>query len=221
MLLQRIVELITPSACLSCSRSGGVVCVSCLPKLATASAGTCVRCNRLSPLGKTCEPCRNHIVLRGVSVASYYGGPAKELILRLKFHRDRSAARAGADLILMRIDSSKMRFDVVTSVPVSPQRYRERGYNQSELIAKYVANELELPYRSLLGRNNGDHQMGNDRKTRFEQVKLAFYVQKSLDNVQILLIDDVVTTGATLDACARELKAAGAKNVWAAVIAKH
>ena len=139
----------------------------------------------------------------------------------MKFHRDRSATRAGGDLILMRIDRKKMPFDLVTSVPVSPKRYRERGYNQSELIAKYIAKELGLPYRSLLGRNNGDHQMGNDKKTRFEQVKGAFYAQKSIDKVRILIIDDVVTTGATLDACARELKAGGAKNVWAAVIAKH
>ena len=221
MLLQNIVELITPHACLACSASGAVICDSCLPKLATASAGTCVRCNRLSSLGKTCTRCQHHLVIRGVSVSAYYDGAVKELILRLKFHRDRSAAWASAALILSRIDPKKMPFDVVTSVPVSPQRYRERGYNQSELIARAVAKELTLPYQTLLGRNNGDHQMGKDRNTRIQQVQAAFYSQRGLKGERILIIDDVVTTGATLDACARALKIAGAKNVWGAVIAKH
>lgn len=221
MLLQRIVELITPQHCLSCSRSGEIICDSCLPRLATASAGTCVRCNRISAGGKTCVSCRNHIVIRGVSVASYYDGTVKELILRLKFHRDRSAARAAAELILTRINSKTMLFDVITAVPVSPNRFRERGYNQAELIAKEVSRNLNVPYRTLLGRNNGEHQLGKDRKTRMEQVKMVFYPQKSIGNDRILIIDDVVTTGATLDACSRVLKAAGAKNVWGAVIAKH
>lgn len=221
MLLQRIVELITPQTCLVCSRSSGVVCDDCFPKLATASAGTCVRCNRLSPLGKTCAQCLNHLVVRGVSVASYYDGPVKELILRLKFSRNRSAAEVGAKLILMRVDRHKMIFDVVTSVPVSASRYRERGYNQSELVARVVARKLGLPYQSLLGRHNGEHQLGKDRKTRIEQVKDVFYVQKSVLRARVLIIDDVVTTGATLDSCARILKASGAKNIWGAVIAKH
>ena len=221
MLLQRIVELITPQSCLVCSRSGGVICDNCLPKLATASAGTCVRCNRLSPLGKTCARCLSHVAIRGVSIASYYDGPVKELILRLKFSRNRSAADVGAELILLRVERQNMIFDVVTSVPVSASRYRERGYNQSELIAQSVARKLGLPYQSLLGRHNGEHQLGKDRKTRIEQVKDVFYSHKSVNNVRVLIIDDVVTTGATLDSCARILKTSGAKKVWGAVIAKH
>ncbi|MEO7617328.1 MAG: ComF family protein [Candidatus Saccharibacteria bacterium] len=190
-------------------------------KLADASAGVCIRCNRLSPMGKTCERCRIHFSIHGVSVAGYYGDAVKELILRLKFHRDRSAARASAEMVLLRLDATKITFDVVTSVPISPQRYRERGYNQSELIAKELAKALKLPYSAFLGRANGDHQLGKDRKTRLEQAKLGFYVQKSVPHARILIIDDVVTTGATLDACARELRVAGAKQVWGAVVAKH
>ncbi len=159
--------------------------------------------------------------VRGVSVASYYDGPIKELILRLKFSRNRSAAEVGAELILMRIDLNHMIFDVVTAVPVSASRYRERGYNQSELIARVIARKLGLQYQSLLGRQNGEHQLGKDRNTRIEQVKDVFYSQKQCTNSRVLIIDDVVTTGATLDSCARILKTNGAKNVWGAVIAKH
>jgi competence protein ComFC len=221
MLLQKVVELITPRSCLVCSHGNEILCYSCLLKLADASAGTCVRCNRLSPMGKTCERCRIHFSIRGVSVAGYYGNAVKELILRLKFHRDRSAARMGAEMILLRLATTNSSFDVVTSVPTSPQRYRERGYNQSELIGKELAKALKLPYMAFLSRENGDHQLGKDRKTRLEQVKLGFYAHKSVPHARILIIDDVVTTGATLDACARELKKAGAKYVWGAVVAKH
>jgi competence protein ComFC len=163
----------------------------------------------------------NHLVIRGVSVSSYYDGPIKELILRLKFSRNRSAADVAAELILLRIERPDMIFDIVTSVPISAARYRERGYNQSELIARRVAYKLGLPYQPLLGRRNGEHQLGKDRKTRIEQVKNVFYSQKSCAGLRVLLIDDVVTTGATLDACARSLKGGGAKNVWGAVVAKH
>jgi ComF family protein len=140
--------------------------------------------------------------------------------LKLKFHRLRAATEIAAEL-LMRTNKDWPRIALVTSVPVAAARHRERGYNQSELLAKEVARRAGLPYRALLGRLTTTHQIGLDRRSRLEQVSGAFYALSVLDGQQVLLVDDVVTTGATLSACADVLSEAGAGSVWAAAVARH
>jgi ComF family protein len=153
-------------------------------------------------------------------VGAYYDGPIKELILQFKFHRLRAATETAAGLILRRA-AEWPEIDMVTSVPVAPSRYRERGYNQSELIAKAVARQAGLPYQSALVRLTATHQIGLDRQSRFRQVAGAFRAIRALDGRRVLIVDDVVTTGATLSECAAELRAAGARDVWAAAVARH
>jgi ComF family protein len=158
--------------------------------------------------------------LAGVSVGAHYGGPVKELILQLKFHRLRAAVVMGADLV----EATRRQWPeitVVTSVPVAAARYRERGYNQSELLARMVAKRCGLPYSPLLGRLTSTHQIGLDRRSRLEQVSGAFYASKRLQGQHVLVVDDVVTTGATLSECAAVLTAAGAGSVWGAAVARH
>jgi len=158
--------------------------------------------------------------LDGLAVGAYYDGPVKELILRLKFHRLRSGEEAAAGLAVAAVPAS-WSVDVVTAVPVSAGRYRERGYNQSELVARRVAKRLGLPYSSLLGRHTSTHQLGVDRRTRFEQVERAFFPLHGAQGRRVLLVDDVVTTGATMAACAEVLRAAGAVAVYGAAVARH
>ncbi len=149
-----------------------------------------------------------------------YDGTVKELILQLKFHRLRAATEAAAE-IMLRTEPYWPRVHMVTSVPVSASRQRERGYNQSELLAKAVARRVGLPYSAALGRLTTTHQIGLDRRSRFEQVESAFYAKRALMGQQVLLVDDVVTTGATLSACAGMLRDAGAAGIWAVAVARH
>jgi ComF family protein len=114
-----------------------------------------------------------------------------------------------------------MDIGLVTAVPVSAARYRERGYNQAELVAKVVAGRLGLPYSAVMGRHASVHQLGLDRRTRLEQVKGSFYALKKLDGRRMLVVDDVVTTGATMSECAAVLCEAGAGEVWGAAVARH
>jgi len=164
--------------------------------------------------------CARGNALSGVSVGASYDGPVKELILRLKFHRLRAATDTAAEL-LMRAAGGWPDVQLVTSVPVAPSRHRERGYNQSELLARAVASRTGLPYYPLIGRLTTTHQIGLDRSTRLEQVAGAFYAAQGLDGQRVLLVDDVVTTGATMSACAEVLRGAGASLVWAAAVARH
>lgn len=206
MLIRRFVELITPEDCLGCQRNGVVLCSTCVAYYGLHKENLWTR--------------EDVPELAGLAVGAYYDGPVKELVLRLKFHRLRAAVEASAELVAGAVPED-WPVELVTAVPVSAGRYRERGYNQSELVARRVAARLRLPYSSLLGRHTSTHQLGVDRRTRFEQVEGAFYALKRIQGRRVLLVDDVVTTGATMAACAVVLKAAGAAGVYGAAVARH
>ena len=220
MLVRRAIELFAPAECLSCGLEGVLICASCLDNLASKRRGVCYRCNRLSEGGRTCRSCDSSSSLTGVTVGAYYDGAIKDLILGLKFHRSISAAETGAELIL-RQGLPTEQVDLVTAVPISPARYRERGYNQAELIAKTVARTLGKPYRSTMIRSSSDHQLGKSRRDRLYSVQGSFVATKNLKGLKVLIVDDVLTTGATLNESALVLRSAGAGRVWGAVVARH
>jgi len=114
--------------------------------------------------------------------------------------------------------------DVVVPVPLHRDRQRERGYNQAALLAKPLAKKLRLPHKALLltrTRARPDKQVLS-LEERWESVRGAFATRpgSQVDNLRVLLVDDVLTTGATLDACARVLRDAGAKSVVALTVAR-
>jgi competence protein ComFC len=213
-------EVLAPVSCLGCGIQGVVLCSTCLNEAQMEISAVCFRCGRPSVMGETCGLCREATALSGVSVGAFYGGAVKELIWQLKFHRLRLADQAAAELVVRRLPPA-LGAGLVTSVPVSASRYRERGYNQSELVGRMVARQLGLPYRPLLGRLTSTHQIGLDRRTRIEQVAGAFYATARLSGESVLVVDDVITTGATLSECAGVLSGAGAGPVWAAAVARH
>lgn len=220
MVLARLMEIFAPLSCLGCNKEGDVFCTTCRESKAQKIQPLCYSCGAPSFEGATCPNCKENGSLAGVSVGAHYAGSVRELILQLKFHRLRSAHGAVAALVMRSVPVS-MEFDVVTSVPISALRHRERGYNQSELVARLVARELALPYRSLLERASSTHQLGLGRHERLRQVSGAFFASRQLDGQKVLIVDDVVTTGATLAACAGALSQAGASYVWGAVAARH
>lgn len=207
MFLERLMEVLAPGECLGCGADRVALCDVCLDEAILPSV---MRPAELPP----------ESTLAGVSVAARYDGAVKELIWRLKFLRLRAAAGAAAKLVLA-CRSHWPPADVVTAVPVAPARRRERGYNQSELVAREVARSLGVPYMALLDRKSTVHQIGLGRSDRLEQVAGAFVPAWKLENHRVLLVDDVVTTGATLSECAAVLRAAGAAEVWGAAVARH
>lgn len=218
--LDRLASLIAPHSCLLCKQEGSLLCLDCQVKAVIIKRSTCYRCNAISEGGKTCTRCLPSSALSGVLVASHYDGAVKELIGQLKFQHVVQASHVLAELISPLLTS---KFEVVISVPAAPSRYRARGYNQAELIAKSIARNSSLPYLQPLVRLGNARQLGQSRLTRIEQMNQAFALKRNAQvlNARILLVDDVLTTGATMNACAAQLKQAGAKSVWGAVVAKH
>jgi ComF family protein len=110
---------------------------------------------------------------------------------------------------------------IITSVPSNSTRLSSYGYNQSEIIAQQLAAFINQPYQTCLKRRNGESQTKLSRQDRFAAVEKQYFSLRVFDNnPTVVIIDDVITTGATLSICARQLKESGAKSVWAITLAK-
>lgn len=217
-MLDTLVSLFAPHSCLGCTTEGGLLCVHCIGRL-PRSAERCYRCKALSAHGRTCPPCRRVTKLYSVQVATSYQDIAKELIARLKF----SGARAAAVPIAATMSHLTLPDDcVIIPIPTATSRVRRRGYDQAALIAKAIAWRQSKEYDPCLRRVGQHRQVGASRLHRLEQMKDSFVVvdTASVRGRTIVLVDDVVTTGSTLESAAAALKAAGAKRVKAVVFAR-
>lgn len=150
--------------------------------------------------------------------ALFYGGNFKRAMINFKFHERKNLSPYFADVVSKMItDNLNLdEFDCITSVPISNQRKKERGYNQSELIALDVCKKVNLPYKNLLIKiknNLPQHTLSrNDRKTNVLGVYKALN-NNDIQGNRILLFDDILTTGNTLKECSKTLYSAGATNV--------
>ena len=156
-----------------------------------------------------------------VWVATEYEGAAKDLVHKFKFERAKSAAKIIAQYLDERLPYIKPDV-VVTHLPTATARARVRGYDQGELIAREFAALRGLLFLPLLARSGQSRQVGASRKQRLMQLEQSFMPVKVafIKRAHILLIDDVLTTGATLETAAKVLKLAGAKSINAAVFAQ-
>lgn len=182
----------------------------------------CYLCQTATTNYATCDKCRRKSLIKRVLVRTTYEGVAKDLLHYYKFGRARNAYKIIAQAIQESLPLIA-RDTMVVSVPTASSRRRLRGYDHAALVAKRVAQVLGLDYTLPLVRLNQSRQVGASRTKRFQQLETAFLLSKPnlLAGRQVLVIDDVVTTGATLEAVARQLKHAGAKRIDAAVFAQR
>lgn len=209
------------------------VCPSCLGRIRPLElVAYCERCQRplslaaQSPDGEAlCGPCRQEEnVFDRLRAFGAYDGELRQLIVLLKYNRVEALARllAGWLALVVRETPALAEVDALVPVPLYPRRQRERGYNQAELLARELGRWLERPVESgwLTRVKDTPSQTGLTPAQRVENVRGAFAASAKLDRTRILLVDDVCTTGATLNACARALKRAGAASVQAATVAR-
>ena len=222
-------DILFPESCVSCAREGQSVCSSC-ENLLTPIPPTCIVCKKFSPgknrdlAGKTCPPCREKTAISHFfSPFSYQSKPVNAIIHSLKYKRVRSLASVVAEMLgnyLLRFHIFVPAGAVLVPVPLHPRRKRRRGFNQSELIARDLGAILGIPLESLLFRSRPTHpQTSLDYAARRANVENAFSAHTSTKYKLAILVDDVKTTGATLDEAARALKKAGIKRVWAITFA--
>jgi ComF family protein len=219
--LDKIVAFIAPHSCLSCSYEGLLLCSDCMGELGSRSPDRCFRCNRQSPSSKTCPACRRVSTLNHVWIRSEYKGITKELVQKLKFKR----AIAAADVIaeaMSKVLPTDIAECVLVPIPTATTRRRQRGYDQSVMIARRISMLTNLPMQQDLARFGQSRQVGSKKADRITQLASAYRVihGEKLSGKQVILVDDVMTTGATLESAANELRKAGVKRVDAVVFAR-
>ena len=225
-------DLLLPPACAVCGtlldQSTPVVCPPCLSGFERLTGMLCRQCGQPYPGSDPCPDCReNKSRLEKVRSVYAFGGTLQEAVLRLKlFHKTRLAAFfadriAEADLSDLDLRDS----DLLVPVPLHKGRQADRGFNQSQLIARRlsrVSNIPLAPYHLKRIRPTPSQFKMKSRKERRENLMGAFSVKgrHPFGGKRICLVDDVVTTGSTLDACADALLESGARRVVAVTVAR-
>ena len=199
-------------------------CPFCGKLLKENEADLCGECRKVLPW--TGRDCRSHGSFFSVCVSPLqYDGRAREALLRFKFSGKRSYARCFGKLMADCLrDDPPGQFDVISYVPLSFLRFRKRGYSQTRLLAKELSRELHIPCVRLLRkkRNTPAQSHLQGEAARKANVSGAFQMRKraEVEGKTILLVDDVLTTGATLAECSRVLLTAGAEKVLCATLCK-
>lgn len=219
LLLRKIISVIAPDNCIVCDDEGAILCEACSFAEIPQAASTCYHCTENTNNFETCKKCRRTSPLTHVWVVTKYQGIAKDLISELKFDSRRGAAKPIANLCHSVIPI--LEGYVATHLPTSPQHIRLRGFDQSRLIARYISRG-HYRYVPLLRRIKKIHQIGASKAIRQKHLEGAFIAinKYMIKDSKILLVDDVATTGASLEEAARTLKRAGAKEVSAVVFAR-
>lgn len=217
--LDQLLSYIAPHECITCGVEGDLLCVTCLPLIPDIQP-QCYRCHRTDSANKTCKNCKRNSPLESVYIRSIYEGVAEELVKTLKFNRAIAAADTIATSLAAQFATELSQDSCIVPVPTASSRVRKRGYDQSLVIAKILAKKTKLPYESLLVRSGQSRQVDSSRSQRFSQLQHAFIAKQMHKPREVILVDDVLTTGATLESAARALKAAGVKKIQAVVFAR-
>lgn len=211
-ILEAILDLLFPPRCTFCHR------------LTQGGASICPRCmERLPYTGNAAQQSFPH--LDGCCSPLYYEGSVRDSLLRYKFGGLKLYAVVYGHFLAKCVDENAFSCDSITWVPLSSRRLRRRGYDQARLLAEDLARELGLPCSCLLRKkknNPAQSRTGNAEKRR-RNVKGAYESLEGADIAgrRILLVDDIVTTGATLSECASVLKSAGAEAVYGCTVARR
>ncbi len=219
-LAEQAVDLVLPPRCAACGDPGGWLCERCRGRLRPLDGPRCFRCGRPSPAPVLrCLECEGRdLGFQTAAAAFIYDSPARSLVTACKFRRfrplsEQMAGLAGPRLAqLLRAHGAARAAELVTWVPTTRERRGDRGFDQAELLARGLARRVGLPAAPLLGRTRSSaRQSGFDRRGRSANVAAAFAFTGTVTPAQkrVLLVDDVYTTGETLNQCALALGGAG------------
>lgn len=210
-MLEKLLDLIFPKACLKCNKQGeGYICSSCFFELKTKIK-----------LEKACGGLYEYLVY-----FDKYVDDTRKNILFMKFKEKAYFAEFYAELLTKNknINSFLKTFDYIISVPMNVSKKQTRGYNQTELMARYISKKLNIKYEKdfLLKIRETKTQSLLSKKEREENIKRVFRVNNlaNLLDKKIILVDDIYTTGATIKEISKILKQAGVKEICIIVIAK-
>lgn len=220
---QAFLDLLYPPRCAGCGRLGALFCEACQAQVIPVTPPVCMRCGRPDVAGGLCSACRSTpSALDGVLSSAVFAPPLRTVIHQFKYRNERALAAPLATRLITAWRDAGLSADLIVPVPLHASRASERGYNQSALLAHglgsavgvVVAEDLLVRERATLP------QTHLNRRERSQNVSGAFACRRNLPGMRIVLVDDVCTTGATLEACAKALRTAGAAHVQGLTVAR-
>ena len=219
-------DLLFPQYCIGCGREGSLICISCYQSLPRLTPPLCPKCGRPQTGGILCPGCTSQpTAIDGIRSPFRFEGVVRQAIHKLKYQNLRALVIPLAKLMQEYLTANPVPGGVLVPVPLHKKRLRERGYNQSGLLAQELGKLTNLPVVDdcLIRQRHTPPQVRTSTvEERWHNIATAFTCRdRRLQGKQVLLIDDVSTSGATLDACAAALKASGATSVWGLVMARE
>lgn len=234
-----ILDLLFPPRCVACHRLGTWLCAACLNEIETIRPPVCPRCGW--PVGEllspgpavphsempVCDRCQRDLFqLDGLRACGFHSGPLRQAIHQLKYEDVRSLAAPLGKLMADRwpeLLPPGYDMEAIVPVPLHASRQRERGYNQAALLARELGAYLRRPVveNVLIRARATAPQVELNAQERQENVRGAFRcLNDRLRGKRVLLVDDVCTTGSTLEAACSALKSSGVSSVWAYTLAR-
>jgi ComF family protein len=220
----QFLDILLPPRCVGCRRVGVWLCDECLAQFSFVEPPFCARCGNAMVADGLCARCRtSHLQIERIRSALYFEGTVREAIHWLKYNGCTELAGPLGHLMAVYWMQHPMPADVLVPVPLHADRLHERGYNQAALLAREMASQVGLVVdeQTLVRQRSTDPQVELDARQRKENVRGAFRCSgNGLVGKRVLLVDDVCTTGATLEACAVALYDGRARSVQALTLAR-
>lgn len=214
-----LAKLIIPDYCCSCGDIGAILCLNCKYDIINEFDTSCVNCQR--PISNTgiCHSCR--LPYQRSWVVGRHEGALDKLVSVSKFASARRGCQTQAELIDLVLPVLPKDL-IIVPIPTISKHTRVRGYGHAERIAKQLAKRRKVKYAALISRKHNYVQHFANRALRQKQAADSYQVVQELDNQPVyLIIDDVFTTGFTVQYAAEALISAGAENVWVAVTSRQ
>lgn len=218
-----LLAALLPQDCLLCASCSGnaLLCPACAAELPRLPQPACPRCALPNPQGETCGRCQRHPPHFDRLIACYpYRFPVDRLIQRLKYGHQLALAGWFGDQLAA--SCAALTFDRIVPMPLHPERMAVRGFNQATEISRALASvrALEIDNPCCERVRTTKPQEGLTLRARRRNLRNAFACNIDLDGQHVLLVDDVVTTGASVNECARTLRLHGATQITVATVAR-
>ncbi|NTU65924.1 MAG: ComF family protein [Chloroflexi bacterium] len=218
------IDLLYPPQCGGCQTAGSLWCDACRAAIEPIKPPWCEKCGEPFVTDRLCANCRTHpLQIEKIRSVALFEGVLRQAIHRFKDERLAGLAEPFGEMLADYWRGELLTADWLIPVPLHPSRERDRGYNQSELLTRSLARRVNVPVSSKgLRRTRATAvQMTLNAAQRRENVAGAFEcIEARVRGARVMLIDDVGTTGATLDACAQAVLKAGAASVMGLTLAR-